>query len=41
MGATMVELRSRWMHELTWDVIEQRLAQDDVVLVPIGALTRA
>ena len=33
----MVELRSRWMQELTWDVIEQRLTRDDVVLVPIGA----
>lgn len=30
-------LASRWIHELTWDVVEERLKKDDVVLVPIGA----
>lgn len=29
--------RSRWIHELTWDVIKDHLDRDDVVLVPIGA----
>lgn len=35
----MVEapLRSRWIHELTWDVIAGTLETNDAVLVPIGA----
>lgn len=28
---------TRWLHEMTWDAIEAHLAQDDVILVPIGA----
>ena len=28
---------SVWLHELSWDEVGARLAQDDVALVPIGA----
>ena len=31
-----VELPSVWIHELTWQEIEQYLAESDTVIVPIG-----
>ena len=37
MQETSQTIRTRWLHELRWPEIENYLANDDVVLVPIGA----